>query len=444
MSAITEGEKSSSSWLPQNWGLWRTSRQLFVFIVAVDAAAAVLAASGLAQASSYPHIVLTRFLLLIGLAVVFDEGSRRVERLRVRFAEGQHIDMTSVWTFAAAIVLPAGLAALLVAFVFGYTAYRNRTNASLKTHPYRQVYSAAAVSLSCLATSALLGLARTDTDTLPRTIAATAIALLALLTYTVVNIALIAIAVLLAIGWTDLRPLIGTIDDNVLEVATLCVGGLTALAVVHHPLMAVLALPPTFLLQRGALVKQLQIAASTDAKTGLLNAVAWQQIAQRDLARVSREHGSASVLLIDLDHFKAVNDTYGHLVGDSALIAVGRCITHELREYDTVGRFGGEEFVAMLPDVDPATVMQIAERVRHQIQELTMSAVTGQPAAATEHTMLSASIGVSCYPSNGADVEELLRAADVALYAAKRAGRNRTEMASPGSAGPMFVDAPIS
>jgi diguanylate cyclase (GGDEF)-like protein len=132
------------------------------------------------------------------------------------------------------------------------------------------------------------------------------------------------------------------------------------------------------------------------------------------------------MLVIDLDRFKTLNDKHGHLAGDIALTAVADCIKHELRDYDAVGRYGGEEFVAMLPNAGTNAAMRAAERVRARIEQCSISA---EPEGPELH--LTASIGVATYPSYGTELDELLQAADTALYAAKAAGRNAVRLAEP-------------
>jgi diguanylate cyclase (GGDEF)-like protein len=249
---------------------------------------------------------------------------------------------------------------------------------------------------------------------------------LAIAIFTVLNRTLVTGFVLL-VGIRG-RDLAGSWEDNMLELATLCLGGLAAVALLYNPALTILVLIPMVLLQRAALVKQLEVAATTDSKTGLLNAVTWEQLAQRDLARSARENTSTAIMIIDLDRFKLVNDSYGHLAGDAALKEVGRLLTAELRGYDTVGRFGGEEFVAVLPTTDEAHAVLVAERVRERIAGVRMSALI-TIADPTEDRNLTVSIGVACSPQDGTEVSELLHAADLALYRAKQTGRNRVEVA---------------
>ncbi|MCL2781985.1 MAG: GGDEF domain-containing protein, partial [Actinomycetia bacterium] len=129
----------------------------------------------------------------------------------------------------------------------------------------------------------------------------------------------------------------------------------------------------------------------------------------------------AVVLLLDMDHFKEVNDEHGHLVGDDVLRAVGQSLRGTVRDFDTVGRFGGEEFVAWLPRAGRDDGVAVAERLRAAIARIDVPNMSG---------WLSVSIGLACFPEHGTTVEELLKAADTALYRAKNAGRNRVTVAA--------------
>ncbi|MDN5749507.1 MAG: GGDEF domain-containing protein, partial [Pseudonocardia sp.] len=128
-------------------------------------------------------------------------------------------------------------------------------------------------------------------------------------------------------------------------------GALAAVALGSAPGLVALVLPPILVLHRAVLVRQLEVQASTDAKTGLLNVATWQAAAMRALRRTQRSGTGAGVLILDLDHFKVVNDTHGHLAGDDVLAAVATQLRQGVREQDLVGRFGGEEFVVLLPDL---------------------------------------------------------------------------------------------
>jgi diguanylate cyclase (GGDEF)-like protein len=159
--------------------------------------------------------------------------------------------------------------------------------------------------------------------------------------------------------------------------------------------------------------------AMRDALTGLWNRRAILEAFERELARSRREGFPLGVAMVDLDHFKAINDTCGHLAGDEVLQAAARRIRAAVRSYDSVGRCGGEEFLIVLPGCDEESVMIHAERMRQELER--------QPLA-TERTSfkVTASIGVTtAHPGLDLESEYFIRVADDALYAAKRSGRNR-------------------
>src|SRR5690606_28392615 len=158
------------------------------------------------------------------------------------------------------------------------------------------------------------------------------------------------------------------------------------------------------LLQRSLLHAQLQAAARTDAKTGLLNAAAWQREADTEIVRARRRGDSLALLLVDIDHFKRVNDVHGHLAGDQVLAAVAEVLRTQLRDYDVVGRFGGEEFVVLLPGADLHEARRVAERLRSRI---------GRMAVAVDEALISVTVsaGGALMPAPGEDLCGLLAAA---------------------------------
>jgi diguanylate cyclase (GGDEF)-like protein len=418
--AVAPPETSSRSLAPRSWELWSLPKDLARYLLLTELVVAVWTVATV-LAESVHRTDLIRFGVLAALFATFQQISPRIERMRIRMADSHQIDMTSVWTFAGVIALPAGLSVLLALLIsVSMTVLRLRAG----IHPYRQMFTAATVMLSCLTGSAVVHLASPHLTGFEAGAGEAAIVLLSLVVYTAVNTTMIAGAIFLAARPLPVRALFGTAEENGLEIATLCLGGMTALTVLHTPWLTVLSIVPMVVLQRGALIKQLEVAATTDPKTGLLNAVAWRQIAQKELARAARDRHTVAVMIVDMDRFKAVNDTHGHLVGDAVLIAVAERLTAELRQYDSVGRFGGEEFVAILPEVDLATARAVSDRILTQVRELE---VFSPDAPTVPLGGFSASIGVALYPNNGADVESLLHVADSALYAAKSAGRDRVE-----------------
>lgn len=166
---------------------------------------------------------------------------------------------------------------------------------------------------------------------------------------------------------------------------------------------------------------ELQLLARTDGLTGLNNRRSLGEILDQEWRRARRTRSVMSLLFVDIDWFKAYNDTYGHQAGDDALAAVARCISESIRRpADTAARYGGEEFVVVLPDTQAAGASQIAERIRSAI------AGCGIEHAGSEYGRVTASIGlVSRMPETDDDLGAAIRAADEALYNAKSTGRNR-------------------
>jgi diguanylate cyclase (GGDEF)-like protein len=405
---------------PRSWELWSRPTDLVRYLLLTEfAAVAGTVAAVLTETVNRTELI--RFGVLAALFAAFQLISPRIELMRIRMADSHRVDMTSVWTFAGVIALPAGLSALLALLIaVAMCVLRYRAG----VHPYRQVFNAATVVLPCLAGSAVLQLTAPHLTQMSGGAGEAVIVLLSLVIYTAVNTTMIAGVIFLAARPLPVRALFGTAEENGLEIATLCLGGMAALTVMYTPWLTVLSIVPMVVLQRGALIKQLEVAASTDPKTGLLNAVAWRHLAQKELARADRDRHSVAVMIIDMDRFKEVNDTHGHLVGDAVLVAVAERLTAELRQYDSIGRFGGEEFVAILPEVDLATARAVSDRILVRVRELK---VFSPDAPSVPLGGFSASIGLALYPDNGGDVESLLHVADSALYAAKSAGRDRVE-----------------
>ena len=180
----------------------------------------------------------------------------------------------------------------------------------------------------------------------------------------------------------------------------------------------------------------MQFKATHDPLTGLWNRGAVLDFLQRELSRARREKSALGILLCDLDHFKRINDTRGHEAGDEVLREVARHFKGAVRPYDAVGRYGGEEFLILLPGCDLPTTLERAEELR--------AAISAQPVQTAQGNIpVTLSMGVLVsrdWPQMDADA--LLRTADGALYRAKAAGRNRVELARP-SGNALEVEAPV-
>jgi two-component system, cell cycle response regulator len=170
---------------------------------------------------------------------------------------------------------------------------------------------------------------------------------------------------------------------------------------------------------------ELERRALQDALTGVANRFALNQALEREMARSARTGSPLSVVLFDIDHFKRVNDTFGHLVGDDVIRGVATRSSSQIRRYDTLGRYGGEEFLLIAPECGAEQAASLAERMRRAIcGRLFVSGISS--------IAVTASFGVASTDQRYRDVRALLEAADEALYMAKRAGRNGTQLA-PGA-----------
>jgi diguanylate cyclase (GGDEF)-like protein len=168
---------------------------------------------------------------------------------------------------------------------------------------------------------------------------------------------------------------------------------------------------------------QAQLRAASDALTGLPNRRAADETIKRMVAHAGRSVSPLAAVLLDLDHFKQVNDVHGHEQGDRALAEIGQILAATLRASDFAARYGGEEFLILLPDTDRTAAMDVAEKLRLAIERAEISQIGP----------LTASFGVAVIPDDTGEAEQLIRMADRALYAAKAAGRNRVQTASPSA-----------
>ncbi|MDT7573962.1 MAG: hypothetical protein QOH17_295 [Pseudonocardiales bacterium] len=386
-------------------------------VLSVDVAAAALL---LVWASGDPPTgaALTDALVLGLLGVVHTELAVGFERVRLLVTRPAHVGLTSVWTFAGALCLPLSLAAAVAICVQAHMWLRT---GSARAPLYKHVFSTATVLLACSAAARVSEAAIGGGGLLT--------VVCAIAAYTTVNSLLVAAAVLQSVTAPDLAELFGDGDDNILEIATLSLGAIVAMALDTNPWLVALVLPPVLVLHRAVLLRQLKEAASMDAKTGLLNAHTWNARAEDRLRRARRRRSPHAVLVLDLDHFKAVNDCHGHLAGDQVLAAVAGALRAEVRDRDLVGRFGGEEFVILLAGPkggSEAELATVADRIRERVATLRVDVATEQ--GSTPIGGLSISVGGALHPGGRADLGGLLRTADTALYSAKRAGRNQVRM----------------
>ncbi len=185
-----------------------------------------------------------------------------------------------------------------------------------------------------------------------------------------------------------------------------------------RPTLEVLASHIAVSLSNARMLKRLEELATTDGLTGLLNKRALMEIGAQKVKSATRFNKPMALLICDIDHFKKVNDTYGHDVGDVVIKGFGEVLKRVKRDTDVVGRFGGEEFVLVCEETDARGAAQLAERIRTEIESTTFHAEQGP-------LVVTCSVGVAPFPVAGHDWDTLFKSTDEALYASKRGGRNR-------------------
>ena len=406
--------------------MWALRRPAIITVLVVEAVTVGVTASVATRVPISHHDLIIFGLLLAG-SVIHMEVVRSIEKIReqIRANAAPLVDLKSVWTFASILLLPPVLAILMSGL--GYAHMRLRI---IHRETFRWVYSAATAMLATAMSSGVLdlGMPAGTYPGLPAGWRGVALIVLAGLVRWFVNHGLVVVVILLASPSTPGKEALGNFSDNVVEAAALSLGAVAALVVQNDVWYLLLIVPPILVLHRSLLMRQYEVAARTDTKTGLANATHWSQMARSELARAERYETSVGILMLDLDHFKRINDTWGHLTGDNVLKAVADALRKETRDYDLVGRFGGEEFLVLLPGVDDEELRVVAERFRHCVSTVQVTATDTY-----ELVPVTASAGAICYPSGGSDLDELLLAVDAALYQAKASGRDRTCFAPTGA-----------
>jgi diguanylate cyclase (GGDEF)-like protein len=360
------------------------------------------------------------FAALLGCVAFSVEMSRRASQ-----PDGVVKDVYAVWELPMVFLLPGLYALIVPAIRLTLTQWRVG-----RVPVYRRVYTAATIGIG-------YGVARlVDESMMPRGLHARAYL------WTDTPRWLVAAGIGVTAQWAINQLLIGAarklndpsvrMRDELLDregryndATELCAALLVAVGMTISYLTLIIALPLATLLQRSARHTRLLNEARADAKTGLLNSAAWEREAAAEVARAVRTSSPLAVALLDLDRFKQINDTYGHLIGDEVLRQIADLMTGVLRAYDMAGRFGGEEFVMLLPQTRAPDAFRIADRVRERIARQPIVTSAG------EQVPVTVSIGVAALDAGSSrELTDLLAAADAALYRAKACGRDQVQMIS--------------
>lgn len=409
----------------RGWPLWALPRHVLTYVLAVDLLAAG-AIAALARVLPITRGEGIEFAILAVCGLAHIELSRSIERARkVASGVGPFVDSLTLWDFAGIIVLPPLLASALI--VLTHTTAWLRVWRGRRPL-YRWVFSDATVLLATQAAALVLLAGPGPHPGVPGGgLVGLAVVLAAAALRWFVNYALVVGAILASSPGMRAGQVLGEFGEQLLEAGALGLGLAAAGLLRTYPLLLIGVVIGLIALHRGVLLAQFRKSSRTDDKTGLHLASWWHQIAEDALERARAAGHRLAVLVLDLDHFKRINDTRGHLAGDDVLHAVATAVVGEVRRDDTAGRWGGEEFVVLLPGVDSAELAMIAERIRRRIGSLVVTIPDDHGAGTVAD--LTISIGGALYPSPGlTTLDDLLLAADSALYTAKQAGRNRVHL----------------
>lgn len=399
------------------------------FVLATDLAAALTTAV-LVTVQSVRALDLVRSGILVAFALVYAECAGRAERRKRYLGTGKVFsNQISVWAFALVLVVPAGLASAAIAAIYLHSLGQRirETPGHRRTRlTYRVVFVGATLMLAAIVARGVLQLAPRASG-LDGQLVATAMTCLAAMVASAVNLALVLVSLRLRSDRPGIRRLLPDRDAVGYEMATFALGAVAAEFLIHSPLLTPLVLILNAYLHRGSMLTALHHASRTDRKTGLLNDEAWRANAGDALNRSRRDGRSVAILAIDVDRFKSINDTHGHLTGDKLLCAVAKTLVGEVREQEIIGRFGGDEFMIVLEGVDRVDAEQFGHRLQAAVDTIDIDGVRVAISLGLAHVAVA---------SDGTDLEQLITRADEALYAAKAAGRGRLAVAPDPVADP--------
>ncbi|GAB3132561.1 GGDEF domain-containing protein [Amycolatopsis stemonae] len=417
---------------PRNWALWRRRPAQVAFMLTAEAVAIAILVVAFARSPIPSRNDWINFAILAAGATVHIQLTQRQEERRRDRTKTVLIDLTAVWTFSAAMILPVPLILFVIAVIrlqHWFIARRPAHNFIFSSITHGLAGTLAHLTYVALGPHVLgppdWGGFLTEFGTIVVTGAI----------YEAIQIAYVGGVLMLGSpAGRTVRNVLGSAADNMLEAITIGLGAVTAILLAAVPPMVAVMAVVTVVFNRLAELDQLQNDVRTDPKTGILNMRGWSESAERALDRTARSGDQLALLMVDLDHFKWINDTYGHPAGDDVLRTVAQTLDEVTRPSDLVGRFGGEEFLILLPDIDEEATWDAAERIRVAIAKLHIVTTDkrGDPATIADRTT---SIGVARHPRHGDTLERLLQSADAAVYLAKENGRDQVCFA-PDTPGP--------
>ncbi|MGE5132796.1 MAG: GGDEF domain-containing protein [Gemmatimonadota bacterium] len=402
----------------REWQVWTLPALPQAYICGVTAlAVGVAIAAGLHAQMRLAHIAV--FAALVACGIITIESTRSVKEVHGTLVR----DLQAVWYLAITVVLPPFYALAAPVPLLIYKLWRQRGMVV-----YRRVFSNATISLAYGAASWLFhrlpaAAAGTAPGTGVHVLAWTAVVAGCGALAWAVNVALILVAMRLVDPATRIRDLFGSREGLVSDLIELTFGASLALVVAINPVLMALALPSVVLYRRYLMQAQLVAQARMDSKTGLLNAGTWHREAEVEFFRALRTRAPLAVIMIDIDHFRSVNETAGIAAGDQVLRDIARTVVEKVYGQGLVGRLSGEEFAILLPGTGLEGARLLAERLRDHIAAEPIAIEGGGHAGFVFR--LTVSIGIAVLSQPRCAFADLLGAAGAALAEAKRSGRNR-------------------
>jgi len=405
----------------RKWAWWCIPPVIRVYVAAVPLVALALTCFEVSHTTWHAADV-WKYALLLSCGLLSVAATPQSAYLQ----GGMTRDFITVWVLPVAVLLPPVYAMLMPIPLYILTQWRVHRGVI-----HRKVFTASAIALA-------YGTGSIVFHTFPASFAGGAIRSGAhALTWVVAVIcaeqvgrrghqALIVGAIKLSNPAAKVAKQELTKESLIADFAEFDLGVLVTLVVAVNPLLSLFAVPTVLFARRFMMHSQLVAQTRIDTKTGLLNAATWEREAIAEVERAVRLNAPLAVALVDIDHFKRVNDTYGHLVGDRVLRAVVDGLRSQLRGYDLAGRFGGEEFIILLPQAREADARNVAERLRQYVAGLEIP-IDDEPDCRI-FVRLTISVGVAALDGEQRELTDLMAAADAALYYAKETGRNKTHV----------------
>lgn len=393
------------------------SRHAWLYVIGVILAGMAAAARAILL-SGNSSIVWSTMLLLLALTCIAQLSKRAGPNY-----EAWHVNLT--FFFAGVLLLPPSYYVVLVVVPHAveWALERLRHSRSLRRWYMQPFNMAVHIVAGLTARNIYFGL--NSVLAIFPGLGVVLAMLAAALAYVMINHYLVGQVLVLARGRAWHETGLFSSEALLVDLVTLLLGYTLAVLWGFEPWLLVPGLAPLLLVYRTFRIPQLQREAQTDAKTGLLNARHWTRRVQGELDRAVHFNRPLSLIMLDIDDLRRINNTYGHLVGDAVLIGVANLIRNNIRHYDVAGRFGGEEFAIVLPETDEQQAAATAERLRKLIE-----AAWYQSPTQSEPIKATASFGVASFPENGSTLDQLVHEADVCLYQAKMRGKNRVVSSS--------------